>query len=118
MSPCQAAGHGWKAASYRVGVLADPSDADCVSKRPWLGAWQQGAALKDGAAVQVETRAFRSSSTDGVYISQQWEQSFRARRWAITAETAAPVRKGSTPISFRRVSTCGASFVCSVESTR
>ena len=32
--------------------------------------------------------------------------------------TAAPVRNGSTPISFRRVSAPGASFVWSVESTK
>ena len=45
-------------------------------------------------------------------------QSFRASRCASTPVTAAPVRNGSTPISFRRVSALGASFVCSVESTR
>ena len=32
--------------------------------------------------------------------------------------TAAPVRNGSTPISFSRESALGASFVCSVESTK
>jgi len=32
--------------------------------------------------------------------------------------TAAPVRNGSTPISFKRVNALGASFVCNVESTR
>ena len=32
--------------------------------------------------------------------------------------TAEPVRNGSTPISLRRVSAPGASFVCSVESTK
>ena len=58
------------------------------------------------------------SSVVGVYISQQCVQSFRARRCASTAETAEPVRNGSTPISFRRVIAPGASFVCSVESTR
>src|SRR5437773_491447 len=63
-------------------------------------------------------RALSSSSVFGVYISQQCVQSLRARRCARTAETAAPVRNGSTPISLRRVSACGASFVCSVESTR
>ena len=52
------------------------------------------------------------------YISQQCEQSFRARRWASTPVTAEPVRNGSTPISFRRVIAPGASFVCSVESTK
>ena len=50
--------------------------------------------------------------------SAQWAQSLRASRCASTAETAAPVMNGSTPISFRRVSAPGASFVCSVESTR
>ena len=59
-----------------------------------------------------------SSSRVGVYISQQCVQSFRARRWASTAVTAEPVRNGSTPISLRRVSALGASFVCSVESTK
>jgi hypothetical protein len=34
------------------------------------------------------------------------------------AVTAAPVRNGSTPISLRRVIALGASFVCSVESTK
>ena len=53
-----------------------------------------------------------------MYISQQWVQSFRASRWASTAETAEAVRNGSTPISFSRVSVLGASFVCSVERTR
>ena len=70
------------------------------------------------AATSGETRAAISSSTDGWYISQQCVQSLRARRCASTAVTAAPVRNGSTPISFRRVSALGASFVCSVESTR
>jgi hypothetical protein len=44
-----------------------------------------------------------SSSVDGEYISQQCVQSLRARRCASTADTAEPVRNGSTPISFRRV---------------
>ena len=72
----------------------------------------------DAAAMSGETRASISSSTVGVYISQQCVQSLRASRCASTAETAAPVRNGSTPISFSRVSAPGASFVCSVESTR
>ena len=42
----------------------------------------------------------------------------RASRWASTAVTAEPVRNGSTPISLRRVSAPGASFVCSVERTK
>ena len=70
------------------------------------------------AATSGETRAAIISSTDGEYISQQCEHSFRARRCASTPVTAAPVRNGSTPISFRRVNALGASFVCSVESTR
>jgi hypothetical protein len=53
-----------------------------------------------------------------MYISQQCEQSLRTRRWASTAVTAEPVRKGSTPISFSRVRALGASFVWSVESTK
>jgi hypothetical protein len=63
-------------------------------------------------------RALISSSVDGEYISQQCVQSLRASRCASTADTRDPVRNGSTPISFRRVSAPGASFVCSVESTR
>ena len=70
------------------------------------------------AATSGETRAVRSSSTEGEYSSQQFGQSLRARRCASTAETAEPVRNGSTPISFRRVIVLGASFVCRVESTR
>src|SRR5581483_593013 len=70
------------------------------------------------AVTSGDTRATTSSSTDGVYISQQWAQSFRARRCASTPLTAAPVRNGSTPISLRRVIAPGASFVCSVDSTR
>src|ERR687888_314566 len=70
------------------------------------------------AATSGETRAFSSSSVFGVYISQQCVQSFRASRCASTAETAEPVRKGSTPISFRRVIAPGPSFVCIVDSTR
>ena len=53
------------------------------------------------------TRASISSSTLGVYISQQCGQSLRARRCASTAETADAVRNGSTPISFSRVSVLG-----------
>ena len=45
-------------------------------------------------------------------------QSRRARRWATTQSTAEPTRKGSMPISIRRVMAPGASLVCSVESTR
>src|ERR687896_283188 len=63
-------------------------------------------------------RACESSSEVGMYSSQQCEQSFRTRRWASTAVTADPVRNGSTPISVRRVSALGASFVCSDESTK
>ena len=48
------------------------------------------------AATSGETRAFSSSSTEGVYISQQCEQSLRARRWASTAETAAPKERLDT----------------------
>ena len=65
-----------------------------------------------------EIRAAISSSGVGVYISQQFEQSLRASRCARTADTADPTRNGSTPISLRRVSAPGASFVCSVESTK
>ena len=43
--------------------------------------------------------------------------SLRASRCASTADTADPVRNGSTPISFRRVIAPGASFVCRVENT-
>ena len=53
-----------------------------------------------------------------MYGSAQCGHSFLARRCARTAETAAPVRNGSTPISFSRVIAAGASFVCSVESTK
>ena len=63
-------------------------------------------------------RALISSSVVGEYISQQWVQSLRASRCASTADTAEPVRNGSTPISFSRVIAPGASFVCIVESTR
>ena len=72
---------------------------------------------------RASSRASRRRATPSArptvasYGSAQWGQSRRASRWASTAETAAPVMNGSTPISFRRVSADGASFVCSVEST-
>src|SRR3954449_8644658 len=63
-------------------------------------------------------RAAKSSSLVGTYSSLQCSQSRRARRCASTPVTAAPVRNGSTPISFRRVNADGASFVCRVERTK
>ena len=48
----------------------------------------------------------------------QWVQSWRTRRWATTQTIAEALRKGSMLISVRRVIADGASFVCSVDSTR
>ena len=48
----------------------------------------------------------------------QYVQSWRTRRCATTATIADAERKGSIPISVRRVMAEGASLVCSVDSTR
>jgi hypothetical protein len=45
-------------------------------------------------------------------------QSLRARRWATTQSTAEPTRNGLDAHLDQRVMAVGASFVCSVESTR
>ena len=42
----------------------------------------------------------------------------RTRRWAITDSTEEATRKGSMPMSIRRVKALGASFVCSVLKTK
>jgi hypothetical protein len=45
-------------------------------------------------------------------------QMVRTRRWAMTASTEEATRKGSMPMSIRRVKALGASLVCSVLKTR
>jgi hypothetical protein len=57
-------------------------------------------------------------SSLGFSIALQWTQRRRMRRWASTALTAAPTRKGSRPMLTRRVIELGASLVWSVERTR
>ena len=60
----------------------------------------------------------RSTSAVRIVRALQCEQSVRASRWATTQSIALATRNGSMPISIRRVIAVGASFVCSVESTR
>ena len=50
--------------------------------------------------------------------SLQSLQTRRARRWATIAFTEAVTKNGSTPMLSRRETVEGASFVCSVDSTK
>src|SRR6059058_4784202 len=59
----------------------------------------------------------RTSPVTRTWRLHAWHRT-RARRWATMQSTEDATRKGSTPISIRRLSVDAASLVCSVESTR
>ena len=60
----------------------------------------------------------RSVSAGGVYCRRQCTHSRRTRRCATTPTSADAITYGSAPMSISRVTTDGASSVCSVDSTR
>jgi len=76
-----------------------------------LDAVLAGAMGKSGAAS-------RSSAAPASRGHRQWGQRMRTKRWATTPTRVEAVRKGSMPISPRRVIAPAASFVWSVEKTR
>ena len=58
-----------------------------------------------------------SSASVGVSSGTLQLQRRRASRWAVINRTLEAMLKSGTPMFIKRVSVCGASFVCSVDST-
>src|SRR5216684_404397 len=73
--------------------------------------------LEKGPSLEFTPSACSSSAVYGC-CSLQVEQMRRTKRWATIRLTALATLKGSIPMSTMRVIVEGASFVCSVESTR
>jgi hypothetical protein len=65
--------------------------------------------------LQPQGAQFTVAEDEGVLQSAQ---SLRTSRWASMARTAEAMRKGFTPMSLRRATALGASFVCRVEKTK
>src|SRR6267143_6766969 len=60
----------------------------------------------------------RNSASGGVHGAPHFLQTLRTSRCAINARVDDATRNGLTPMSIKRVTALGASFVCSVEKTK
>src|SRR6266542_4052041 len=60
----------------------------------------------------------RNSASGGDHGAPHFLQTLRTSRCAISARVDEATRNGLTPMSIKRVTALGASFVCNVEKTR